>query len=143
MDKCPNCEEELEEEQGKYVCFNCFYEDDYEDIPATYRKKERELADKLSKTLLPKQNIKIRFIKRLEVGTYGETRFRVNSLSSVKKPWKDIGKDILFPKKIFRKSGLNPNPKEIFPKTITHELAHASDKVRSHPDFNPLSTEFK
>ena len=86
MDKCPNCEEELIEEQGKIYCDGCDYEDEYENIPFHQYKKQRELANKLAKTLLPRQNIKIRFVKRLEKGTYGETRFRINSVSLIKKP---------------------------------------------------------
>lgn len=138
MDKCPNCEEELIEEQGIWTCSNCYYEDDYQDLPQHKYKRQREFSNKLAKHLLPKQNIKIRFVKELEEGVSGRTRFR----GSTKRPWETSGRYIALPEKLFKKSKFNPNPREKFPKTITHELAHASDKVRSHPDFNPFSTEF-
>ncbi|CAG8796450.1 17565_t:CDS:2, partial [Racocetra persica] len=84
-------------------------DNDFQDLPQHKYKKQRGFSNRLAKHLLPKQNIRIRFVKELGEG----------------------------------KSKSNPNPEKKFPKTITHELAHASDKVRSHPDFNPYSTEFQ
>ena|SRR5438128_7944123 len=137
--KCPCCEEKLIENQGIYHCSNCGYKDEYEDIPSNKYQKQRKFIEKITKYLLPKQEIKIRIVKQLEPGTYGLTRFK----NSIKEPWKDSGRYILLPEELFKKSKLNPNPAERFLKTLTHELAHASDKVRLNPDFDPYSTEFK
>ena len=80
--KCPCCEKELIENQGIYYCFNCGYEDEYEDVSSNKYQKQRKFIEKITKYLLPKQEIKIRFVKQLEPGTYGLTRFR----GSVKEP---------------------------------------------------------
>ncbi|CAG8750421.1 6562_t:CDS:2 [Racocetra persica] len=85
-------------------------EDEHEDIPITRRQKEREMADKIAKTLLPSQKIKFSPVK-----------------------------GILISEIIFQ----TLQPRKNFIDTVIHELAHASDDVRFHPDFDPWSLEFQ
>jgi len=75
MDNCSHCEEELVEEQGKFICANCYYEDDYEDLPVNEYQEEREVAERIRKELLPKQKIRIGLVKDWGEKSYGRTKF--------------------------------------------------------------------
>ncbi|CAG8530245.1 694_t:CDS:2, partial [Scutellospora calospora] len=97
-------------------------ETDDSNVPLTKRKKERKIAEKLA-----------------DERDLGGTRFE----ESEGEFWKTPVKDILIPERNFRKSKKYPNPRETFIDSTTHELAHASEEVRFHPDFNPYSTEFE
>lgn len=113
--------------------------DKYEDIPITSRKKEKVLANKISKALFPNQNIKFRFVKNLEPMEYGRTEFE----GGHEEFWKSPVKHVLISEINFQKNKYNPHPRKMFIDTTIHELAHTSEEVRFHPNFNPYSTEFE
>jgi len=113
---------------------------DFQDLPYSQRKRERKIAEKLVSKLLFGQKIKFRFVKKLEPMEYGRTEFEGGR---EKEFWKNPVKPILISETNFRKSKYNIQPRKMFIDTTNHELAHASEEVRFHPDFNPYSTEFE
>lgn len=131
MDNCPNCEEELTKEQGIWTCSNC--DDEYEDIPLSECQKEKEIAERIREELLSQQKIKFRLVRDWDEKTYGRTKF---STQPNKEWWKNPIEFIALTEKSFK------NSREKFIKTITHELGHASNEVRFHPDFDIYSQPF-
>jgi len=107
--------------------------DEYEDIPLFECQKEKEIAEKIRKELLPQQKVKFRFVRDWDEITYGRTKF---STQPNKEWWKNPIEFIALTEKSFK------NSREKFIKTITHELGHASDEVCFHPEFDPSSQPF-
>ncbi|CAG8465068.1 10480_t:CDS:2 [Gigaspora margarita] len=105
------------------VCHNCYWsgvkkilKDAYDDISEKEFVKERKFANQVAEKLLPKQKIKIRFVEFME----DCRKFII---------------DVIFSRRVLQNQ-------KIFAIALPHELAHASDSVRFHPDYNPDSTIF-
>lgn len=109
----------------------------FRDIPLTQRKKEREVANLLAQEF--GQKIKFRFVSNWDDRSIALTRFEEEEGEF----WKSPIKDILIAERGFQKRKKHPNPRENFITSVNHELAHTSDEVRFHPNFNPYSTEFE
>ena len=130
---CPNCQRPLDTELAKvekrlelevWSCSNCHWsrvkqikKDLVKDIPTNLFIKKRNFA---------KQKLKIRLVEKLAQERYGDTRIWIPTEEVI---------DILISRKSLKNQSL-------FNKVLAHELAHASEQVRFHLQYNPHSLKF-
>jgi hypothetical protein len=80
----------------------------------------------MASCLLPKQSLKIRLVEKLAQERYGDTRIWVPTEEVI---------DILISRKSLKSQ-------KLFNEVLAHELAHASEQVRFHPQYNSHSLKF-
>lgn len=110
-----------------------FIKDELRDISSTEEKKyskEKKLVKKISSSLLPRQDIKIRFVDNQQevLEEYG---YAIRG--------KDNRCVCLVIKQLVEKEKTDPG---FFCEVIAHELAHASKEVFKNPQHNPYSEKF-